>query len=317
VLGRQRHKGDAVDGVRPGGEHRNLALFVPQREHDARAVALANPVGLHGHHALRPVDNAGEIEELLHVVRDAHEPLLQLALTDDRVAAPAFAVGYLLVGQYGLAALAPVHKRRLAIDQPALEEAVEEPLAPLVIRRATRAHLAIPVQAEAHEVELVPHLGDVLLGGDARVRVVLDGEVLGGHAEGVVAHRLQHVVAFHQLVAAHRVADGVVAHVAHVQRPRGIGEHGQHVILGLVGVVLCAKDAALRPNLLPLLLYGLKRIFHASSKKCASGICKIVREKCCIPLRGAVARNCDGWKPARPNGDNAVRSCALPYCLLP
>ena len=68
-------------------------------------------------------------------------------------------------------------------------------------------------------------------------RVVLERGVFGGQAEGVPAHGVQHVVAAHPHEAGERVADGVVAHMAHVQLAAGIGQHLQAIELGLAAVV--------------------------------------------------------------------------------
>ena len=70
----------------------------------------------------------------------------------------------------------------------------------------------------------------------------------------------KHVVALHPHVARQRVADGVVAHVSHVQRAGGIRQHLQHVILlargaGRLGAI---EIGILRPALGPLLLDGLR-----------------------------------------------------------
>src|SRR5581483_9520707 len=53
------------------------------------------------------------------------------------------------------------------------------------------------------------------------------------------------------LIAGHHVAHGVVAHVAHVDAPRRIGEHLQHVVFRPRVVVAGAENAALVPGLLP------------------------------------------------------------------
>ncbi len=72
----------------------------------------------------------------------------------------------------------------------------------------------------------------VMRGMDA----VLDGVLLGRQAEGVVAHRVQDVVALHATVAADDVGGGVALRVADVQaRAAGVGEHVQDVELGLAG----------------------------------------------------------------------------------
>src|SRR5690606_31394983 len=46
-------------------------------------------------------------------------------------------------------------------------------------------------------------------------------------------HRHQHVVAVHALVPIHHVVDRVVAHVAHVELARGVGQHRARVELPL------------------------------------------------------------------------------------
>ena len=61
--------------------------------------------------------------------------------------------------------------------------------------------------------------------------LVLDGGVLGRQSECVPAHGMKYVVALHPHVARQGIANGVVAHVSHVQLARRIGQHLQHVIL--------------------------------------------------------------------------------------
>ena len=78
--------------------------------------------------------------------------------------------------------------------------------------------------------------------------VVLNGRVFGGQAERVPAHRVQHVEPRHALKACDHVADGVIAHVPHVQPARRIGEHLQAVILG-PGVIRPPGRAALSHRL--------------------------------------------------------------------
>ncbi len=63
------------------------------------------------------------------------------------------------------------------------------------------------------------------------MRLVLHGGVLGRHAERVPSHRVDDVEALGPAVARHDVAHRVVAHVAHVDAPRRIREHLEHVIL--------------------------------------------------------------------------------------
>ncbi len=76
-------------------------------------------------------------------------------------------------------------------------------------------------------------VGDVLLGDDGRMDVVLDGVVLRGQAEGVKADGEQHVIALHPLLAADDIHRREGAGMADVQAlAGGIGELDQAVELG-------------------------------------------------------------------------------------
>ena len=68
--------------------------------------------------------------------------------------------------------------------------------------------------------------------------------VLGRQAERVPAHRMQHVEALRALVARDHVAERVVAHVAHVDAARRIGEHLEHVVFGPGRIVRRREGAA-------------------------------------------------------------------------
>lgn len=92
---------------------------------------------------------------------------------------------------------------------------------------------------------------------------VLDGRVLGGQAEGVPSHGVKDVETLHALEARHHVADGIVADVPHVDVARRVGEHLEHIVLGLVGFGIALEDAAVFPLLLPPGLDGLMIVFHA------------------------------------------------------
>ena len=97
------------------------------------------------------------------------------------------------------------------------------------------------------------HVGDVLPRPLRRRHAVGDGGVLGRQAEGVPAHRLQHVVALHAHVARQHVADGVVAHVAHVQPAR----RGTETSTGSRTSRRAASSRAANARLLvPILLRG-------------------------------------------------------------
>ncbi len=82
---------------------------------------------------------------------------------------------------------------------PGVEQLQEDPLRPAVIRGIDRRDAAARVVAEPQSTQLAAHVVDVRLGRDARMLARLHRELLGGEAERVVAHRVQHVVTGHPL----------------------------------------------------------------------------------------------------------------------
>ena len=126
VLGSQDKEGDAKKGVGTRGKDGDLALIaldglailVAQGKVDLGALGATDPVGLHLLNALGP---AGEllqvVEQLLRVLGNLVVPLLKVALLRLGAAAPALALGNLLVSQNGLAGGAPVDRVLLAVDQ--------------------------------------------------------------------------------------------------------------------------------------------------------------------------------------------------------
>ena len=95
---------------------------------------------------------------------------------------------------------------------------------------------------------------DVLVRPHGGVDAVVDGGVLGGQPEGVPAHRVQHVEAAHPLEAGEHVADGVDAHVAHVDAAGRIREHLEAVVLRPAGVLGHLELLGVLPDRLPLRL---------------------------------------------------------------
>ena len=120
--------------------------------------------------------------------------------------------------------------------EPGAEDLQEDPLGPLVVARVDRGEAAAVVVVDAQPAQLRADRRDVGLGGDPRVLPGLDGVLLGGQAEGVVAHRVQHVVAVHPAEPAGDVGAQVAQRVADVQPgARGVREHVHHEELGPVG----------------------------------------------------------------------------------
>jgi hypothetical protein len=111
----------------------------------------------------------------------------------------------------------------------------------LVVPGVAGRDLAGPVEREAHRLELLAHLLDVGVGPGRRVDALLHGRVLGRQAEGVPAHRVEDVEALRPLRAGQHVAHRVVADVPHVDAPRGVGEHLEHVVLRPAGSASARK----------------------------------------------------------------------------
>ena len=232
VLGRHRHIGDAHQGIGAGGEDLQRLVTLGQAEVHLHPFGAADPVLLHRAHLFGPALELVQVrQQLIGIGGDFHEVLRDLAALDRRIATPATAVDHLLVGQHRHVVGAPVDRRGLLVDQSLVEQLGEQPLFPAVVVGVTGGDLALPVIAETEALQLPAHVVDVLVGPLRRRHVVLDRRVLRRQAEGVPAHRLQHILAQHALVAADHIADGVVAHVAHVQPAAGVGEHGEAVEL--------------------------------------------------------------------------------------
>ncbi len=194
MLGGEQEERAAEQRVRSSGEYGDalvggLVGLVTERELDLGAFATADPVGLHALDALGPAGQLVEVvEEPLRVLGDLEVPLLKLAFLDNALAPPALAVADdLLVGEDRRAAGAPVDRRALALDQPALPHLQEDPLSPAVVVDVTALDRAVPVVGEAHTLERLGLLLDVGVGPRRRMAVALDRGVLGRQTEGVPA----------------------------------------------------------------------------------------------------------------------------------
>ncbi len=252
----------SVSGLRR--EDGQLLAAAVDAEDDARALGAADPVPLHRQHPLGPgLEQRHLVEQHVGVVGDLEEPLRQVARLDLGAAALAAAVDHLLVGEHGLILRAPVDGRFLAVGEATLVEAEEQPLRPAVELGVGGRDLARPVDRPAHLLHLRPDRGDVALGGDARMGALADRGVLGGQAEGVVAHRPQHPLAHATADVGDHVADRVVERVPHVQLARGVREHLDDERLRLVGGrtrlrVRYVEGLLVAPDALPLRLDRLR-----------------------------------------------------------
>ncbi len=223
-----------------------------EREADQQAFRAADPIFLHQPDFFRPaVKPIERVEQVLRIFGDLEHPLAHLALLDDGAGAPAEAVDHLLIRQHGLIDRVPVHFSLLALDQAGAQKVEKHFLLVLVIGGIAGRDFAAPIQRQPDGFELLLHRRDVVVGPRLGMDLALHSGVLRRHAESVPAHRMQHIEPHRALVAGDHVAHGVIAHVAHMDAPRRIGEHFQHIVFRPWVFVLGGKDAALIPDPLP------------------------------------------------------------------
>ena len=259
VLGREDHRGRAVDGV--GARREDLEPLAELRhlELEVGADGTADPVPLHRPDLLGPLPELVEAgEEAVGVLRDLQEPLLQLALLDGALAALARPALGLLVREDRLAGGAPVDRPLLPVGEPLLEHPEEEPLVPAVVLRLAGRDFLRPVVEDAPPGELLLHRGDVRERRLARRNAALDREVLRGEAEGVPPHRAEDLLALLPEVPVQRVRQEVGPRVADVEPvPRRVREHDEEVGPARRRVVRVDEGRLVGvPAGLPLLLEG-------------------------------------------------------------
>ena len=241
--------------VRVGGDpHHPLAqILTEDREVAALGASLGGDllIGQNGAQAGAPVD---------HRVRQVHEPVRlehRLLLTRREVgpgAADEFGgqravTGGELLAQLGDGPGAAGAGRVLAAVGraggslgvvPGAVDLEEDPLGPAVEVGVRGGHDATAVVAQAETPELAFHVGDVGLGGHARVLAGLHGVLLGGQTERVVAQGVENVGAEHPVIAREHVGGDVAQRVADMQaRARGVGEHVLHeqLVGGQLGAI--------------------------------------------------------------------------------
>ncbi|MGY3454666.1 hypothetical protein ACVWW5_000116 [Bradyrhizobium sp. LM3.4] len=257
MIGRDRHEFCAEQRVRARRENLQLALAGRrrrriEREADQQAFRPADPVALHQPHLVGPaVQRIQCRQQLLRVLRDLEDPLAHFPLFDNGTRTPAFAVDHLLVGEHGHVDGVPVHLALFALGEAFAQEVQKHLLLVLVVAGIAGRDLAAPVQRQPDRAELLLHRGDVVVSPGLRRDLALDGGVLGRQAEGVPAHRMQHVETLGAHEAGQHVAEGVIADMADMDAPRRVGEHLQHIVFRPRIVVLGDEDRLLVPGGLP------------------------------------------------------------------
>src|SRR6266571_4397146 len=124
-----------------------------------------------------------------------------------------------------------------------------------------RGDLTRPVITDAEALHLAFHMRDILFGPIAWLNATLDRCLLSRLAKAVPTDRMQHVESAQSLVPGQRVADRIIAHVAHVQITRWVRQHLERVEFWSRIVIARFKRACIGPTLLPLLFYFFRKIF--------------------------------------------------------
>ena len=133
----------------------------------------------------------------------------------------------------------------------------------MVVVRCAGSHLTAPVERESYLVQLLSVACDVLRRCLLGVLPGLYRILLGRQAVGVVAHRVQHVVALLSLVAGVDVARDVAQWVSYMQpRTRRVGKHVEDIEFPLRVVFYDLVGVLLHPLFVPSRLDVSEIIFH-------------------------------------------------------
>ena len=263
MLGRQHEERGPEQRVGPCREDRDRLVAADDRELDLGTMRATDPVALHREDALGPLlELLHIVEQAIGVIRDAEEPLLEVTRLDLGTATLAMTIDDLLVGEHGLILRAPLDGGTPLVGKAALEHAQEDPLRPLVVLRIGRRELAAPVDRPAHAQHLLANTRDVAGGHLGGLAPGLDRGVLGGQAERVVAHRMQHLVSGAATEVRDDVAHRVVGDVPHVQVAGWVRQHLEHVrarriVRRGIGRIRRLERLLVGPYLLPAGLDGL------------------------------------------------------------
>ena len=261
MLGCDGDEARAEQRVGPRGEHVDAVFAADQIEGQVQALTFADPVFLHQPDLLRPlVEGFEAFEQFIGKVCDLEEPLVQFLLFNQRAGPPAASVDHLFIGEHGHVDRVPIDRRFLAIDEAGLVHVEEQRLLLPIIFGLAGGQLTRPVNGEAKALELLFHRLDIGARPISGMDLLFHRRIFSRHAKAVPAHRVEHGMAGHPLIARQHIAHRIVADMAHMDAPAGIGEHLQHIGLGArVAGRRGGEDASLLPNLLPMAI-GLKGV---------------------------------------------------------
>jgi len=254
MLDSERHEGHPKNGVWPGGKDGNRLVTAFDLEIAGKASAFADPVALHGYHFFRPAGQPVEIsKQFFGIVGDFEKPAVHGFGQHWLVATPAGAVNDLLAGKNSLAVVTPVDRGFLAIDQALLQHLEEKYLLPTIIVRSASGQFPVPIVAQAHGFELTAHVIDVVVRPGGGMDAAFHRRVLGRQAISIPTHGVKNVETLHPFIAGDDVANGIVAHMAHMNPAGWIRKHFKNVVLRSPWLMADLIGLFLFPALLPSL----------------------------------------------------------------
>ena len=137
-----------------------------------------------------------------------------------------------------------------------VEHTAESPLRPAVEIGVAGAHHAVPIIGETDFGELRDIACHVLVGGLERVLTRLNSVLLRGQTIGIEAHRMEHIEALKTFVTRVNIRSDIPEWVAYVEAcTRRVGEHVEHIEMGLGAAVVHLIGVVFAPISLPFLLY--------------------------------------------------------------
>ncbi|MNO67679.1 hypothetical protein D3C76_584890 [compost metagenome] len=207
----------AEQGIRTGGEYLQAGVMACNGEGHFSSGRFADPVALHILDAFFPVQLFQILEQTFRVLRNFQNPLAHRSADHRMAPALAFAVDDLFVRQHCSQGFTPVDRYLCHIGQTTVVQLDKNPLCPFVIFRIGCADLAVPVIGEAQRFDLAAEIINVLKSNLARMLSGIHCILLSRKSEGIPAHRVQHVVAAHPLVAGDDIRRRVAFRVSYMQ----------------------------------------------------------------------------------------------------
>ena len=134
------------------------------------------------------------------------------------------------------------------IDRPKLARALADEISKS--GRRPQCFIQVNTGEEPQKGGILPETADSFI-AECQDDLVFPGRVFRRQPKSVPAHGVQHIETPGALVAGDHIAQGVIAHVPHMNAPRGIGKHLKHVVFRFVCVFADGEASPVFPDRLP------------------------------------------------------------------